>query len=75
MQPRHQGYTLGEAGGNHVANCATDTGHGPNRARFALRVSKSRRPSWANVSLCTSIGEFFEHRFTFGATASGTLAA
>jgi putative oxygen-independent coproporphyrinogen III oxidase len=42
MQPRHQGYTLGEAGGSHVANCATDTDICPNRDRFALRVSKSR---------------------------------
>ena len=40
MQPRHQGYTLGEAANSHVANCATDCRHGPNRARFALRVSK-----------------------------------
>ena len=44
MQPRHQGYTLGETGGSHVVNCATDPGHGPNRARFALSVSKS--PLW-----------------------------
>jgi putative oxygen-independent coproporphyrinogen III oxidase len=42
MQPRHQGYTLGEAGGSHVANCATDTHTGPNRDRFALSASKSR---------------------------------
>ena len=42
MQPRHQGYTLGEADGSHVANCATDTHTSPNRDRFALRVSKSR---------------------------------
>ena len=44
MQPRHQGYTLGVAADSHVANCATDCRHGPNRARFALRVSKS--PLW-----------------------------
>ncbi|MBE1549038.1 hypothetical protein GGC64_003062 [Mycobacterium sp. OAS707] len=42
MQPRHQGYTLGESDGSHVANCATNTHTGPNRDRFARRVSKSR---------------------------------
>jgi putative oxygen-independent coproporphyrinogen III oxidase len=42
MPPRHQGYTLGEdAGGGHVPNCATDTDICPNRARFALTVSKT----------------------------------
>jgi putative oxygen-independent coproporphyrinogen III oxidase len=45
MPPRHQAYTLGEdAGGGHVANCATDTDTCPNRDRFALSVSKS--PVW-----------------------------
>src|SRR6185312_9696523 len=44
MPPRHQGYTLGEdADGGHVANCAMDTDICPNRDRFALSVSKSRR--------------------------------
>jgi hypothetical protein len=41
MPPRHQGYTLGEVGGDHVPNCATDTDICPNRARFALIVSKT----------------------------------
>src|SRR5207249_8881690 len=45
MPPRHQRNTVREdAGGGHVANCATDTHTSPNRARFALRVSKS--PLW-----------------------------
>jgi putative oxygen-independent coproporphyrinogen III oxidase len=30
-----------DAGGGHAANCATDTDICPNRARFALRVSKN----------------------------------
>src|SRR4051812_18545010 len=29
-------------GGDHVLNSATDPRHGPNRARFALRMSESR---------------------------------
>jgi putative oxygen-independent coproporphyrinogen III oxidase len=44
MPPRHQGYTLGEVGGDHVPNCATDTDICPNRARFALTMSKT--PLW-----------------------------
>ena len=45
MPPGHQRYAVAEdAGGSHVANCATDTDNCPNRARFALAVSKS--PLW-----------------------------
>ena len=45
MPPRHQRNTVLEAaGGGHVPNCATDTHTSPNRARFALTVSKS--PLW-----------------------------
>src|SRR5262249_3143794 len=42
MPPSHQRYAVGvDAGGGHVPNSATDTDICPNRARFALRVSKS----------------------------------
>jgi putative oxygen-independent coproporphyrinogen III oxidase len=41
MTPRHQGYTLGEAAGSHVANCATNTHNRPNRPRFGLTLSKT----------------------------------
>ena len=44
MPPGYQRDALGEAGGNHVTNCATDSDYCPNRARFALAVSKS--PLW-----------------------------
>src|SRR6185312_16241578 len=41
VPPCHQRDAAGEdAGGGHVANCATDIDIRPNRARFALRVSK-----------------------------------
>src|SRR3954471_10128237 len=43
MPPGHQRDAVSKApGGSHVANCATDTRTSPNRARFALTVSKSR---------------------------------
>src|SRR5215207_6964940 len=45
MPPRHQRDTLRKAaGGGHDVNCATDTDTCPNRARFALTLSKS--PLW-----------------------------
>ena len=48
MPPRHQRDAVGEdAGGGHVANCATDTDICPNRGRFALRVSKSPLGNWS----------------------------
>ncbi len=48
MPPCHQrGAVREDAGGGHVANCATDTDICPNRGRFALRVSK--RPLWETV--------------------------
>src|SRR4051794_12440498 len=43
MPPGHQRDAVSKApGGSHAANCATDTRTSPNRARFALTVSKSR---------------------------------
>jgi oxygen-independent coproporphyrinogen-3 oxidase len=70
MPPGHQRDAVSKAtGGNHVANCATDTDICPNRGRFALTMSKTA----ANVSLFPTIGDYFEHRFTFGDACSARL--
>jgi putative oxygen-independent coproporphyrinogen III oxidase len=58
MPPRHQGYTLGEdAGGGHVPNCATDTDTCPNRARFALTVSKTAVWKTGGMSVRSALTE------------------
>jgi hypothetical protein len=75
MPPRHQGYTLGEVGGDHVPNCATDTDICPNRARFALIVSKTHLFVAAERELVLDICGIFEHKFTFGVKAGGRLAS
>src|ERR1700738_4303973 len=41
MPPSHQRDAVGEVGGRHGVNCATDSHTSPNRGRFALTVSKS----------------------------------
>src|SRR6476619_2355185 len=47
MPPCHQRDAVGEdTGGGHGANCATDIEICPNRARFALNVSKSPLRNW-----------------------------